>query len=166
MLSSLSTKWGAVMSDFRKAVISMPGRERLAKAPHGAKVVIHATAAETDGAFGMWETFTPPGKGPAPHTHTRETEVFRVVRGTYRFQCGDEEFDAPAGTVVVLPPHVRHSWRNIGSEPGQMFAIVTPGGFEQLFLEIEATGVDAPDKIASIEARLGIVNDETLALDR
>ena len=89
-----------------------------------------------------------------------------MVRGTYRFQCGDEEFDAPAGTVVVLPPHVRHSWRNIGSEPGQMFAIVTPGGFEQLFLEIEATGVDAPDKIASIEARLGIVNDETLALDR
>ncbi|MBZ9863823.1 cupin domain-containing protein [Mesorhizobium sp. CA15] len=154
------------MSDFRNAVTSMPARERLAKAPHGAKVVIHATAAETNGAFGMWETFTPPGKGPAPHTHTRETEVFRVIRGIYHFQCGDEEFDAPPGAVVVLPPHVRHSWRNIGDEPGQMFAIVTPGGFEQLFMEIEASGADAPDEIALIEARLGIINDETLAINR
>lgn len=89
-----------------------------------------------------------------------------MVRGIYRFRCGDEEFDAPPGTVVVLPPHVRHSWRNIGDEPGQMFAIVTPGGFEQLFLEIEASGAEMPDEIALIEDRLGIINDETLALNR
>jgi hypothetical protein len=38
----------------------------------------------------MWETFTPPGKGPHDHTHTRETEIFRVIRGTYRFRCGDD----------------------------------------------------------------------------
>ena len=142
----------------------MPGGERLAKAPHGAKVVIHATAAETGGAFGMWETFTPPGQGPEPHTHTRETEVFRVIRGLYRFLCGDEEFDAPPGTVVVLPPHVRHSWRNIGDEPGQLFAMVIPGGFEQLFIDIEASGADTAEKIAEIEARMGIINDAVLAL--
>ena len=52
----------------------------------------------------MWETFTPPGQGPAEHTHTRETEVFRVISGIYRFRCGDDEFDGPPGTVVVLPP--------------------------------------------------------------
>ncbi|TCU37416.1 cupin domain [Rhizobium azibense] len=112
----------------------------------------------------MWETFTPPGQGPAPHTHTRETEVFRVVCGLYRFQCGDEEFDAPPGTVVVLPPHVRHGWRNISDEPGQMFGTVTPGGCEQLFIDIEASCADTPEKIAVIEARLGIINDMTLAL--
>jgi oxalate decarboxylase/phosphoglucose isomerase-like protein (cupin superfamily) len=112
----------------------------------------------------MWETFTPPGHGPAPHTHTRETEFFRVIRGLYRFQCGDEAFDAPVGTVVVLPPHVPHSWRNIGEEPGQMFGTVTPGGCEQMFLDIEAFGADTPEKIAVIEARLGIINDITLAL--
>lgn len=47
-----------------------------------------------------------------------------------------------------------------------MFAIVTPGGFEQLFLEIEASGAEMPDEIALIEDRLGIINDETLALNR
>jgi len=42
-----------------------------------------------------------------------------------------------------------------------MFATVTPGGCERLFVEIEATGADTPEKIAAIEARLGIVNEET-----
>jgi mannose-6-phosphate isomerase-like protein (cupin superfamily) len=149
------------MTSFSRAVVSRPGEERVAKTPFGAKIIIHATAEETGGAFGMWETFTPPGQGPAPHMHTRETEVFRVIRGFYRFRCGDEEFDAPPGTVVVLPPYVPHSWRNISDEPGQMFATVTPGGCERLFLEIEATDADTPEKIASIEASLGIVNDET-----
>lgn len=105
-----------------------------------------------------------PGQGPAPHTHTRETEVFRVIRGLYRFQCGDEEFDAPPGTVVVLPPHVRHSWRNISDEPGQMFGIVIPGGCEQLFIDIETSCADTSEKIAEIEARMGIINDAVLAL--
>ncbi|TBY80845.1 cupin domain-containing protein [Rhizobium leguminosarum bv. viciae] len=152
------------MSSFRNAVVSLPGKERVAKTPFGARIVIHATAAETGGAFGMWETFTPPGHGPAPHTHTREIEVFRVIRGLYRFQCGNEAFDSPVGTVVVLPPHVPHSWRNIGDEPGQMFGTVTPGGCEKLFIDIEAFGADTPEKIAVIEARLGIINDITLAL--
>ncbi len=141
-------------------------RERVARTPFGARIVIHAAAAETGGAFGLWETFTPPGQGPAPHTHTRETEVFRVIRGLYRVRCGDNEFDATPGTVVVLPPHVRHSWRNISEEHGQMFETVTPGGCEQLFIDIEALNADTPEKIAVIEARLGIINDATLALDR
>jgi mannose-6-phosphate isomerase-like protein (cupin superfamily) len=155
----------ADVAQFEKAVLSATGRERIARTPFGAKIVIHATAEETGGALGMWETFTPPGQGPAPHIHTRETEVFRVIRGLYRFRCGEEEFDAPAGTVVTLPPFVPHSWRNIGDEPGQMFAIVTPGGCERLFLDIEAAGARTPEAVAVIERRLGIINDATRALD-
>ncbi|CDX29412.1 conserved hypothetical protein [Mesorhizobium sp. ORS 3359] len=149
---------------FGRCVVSIPGAERVARTPFGARIVIHATAAETGGAFGMWDTFTPPGQGPAPHTHTRETETFRVLRGTYRFWCGADQFDAPAGTVVVLPPHIRHAWRNISDEPGQMFGLVTPGGCEQMFIEIERSQADTPAKIAVIEARYGIQNDETIAL--
>jgi oxalate decarboxylase/phosphoglucose isomerase-like protein (cupin superfamily) len=112
----------------------------------------------------MWETFTPPGGGPEPHFHTRETEMFRVVVGTYLFRCGTDAFVATPGTVVILPPLVRHTWRNIGDEPGQMFAVVTPGGCEGLFIEIEKSGADSPETIAAIEARFGIFNDHTAAL--
>ncbi len=66
---------------------------------------------------------------------------------------------------MTLPPFVPHSWRNISNEPGQMFAIVAPGGCEQLFLGITATGARAPDEIAVIERRLGIINVATRALD-
>lgn len=143
---------------------SIPGTERIARSPHGARVIIHATAEQTGGTFGIWETFTPPGKGPDLHTHTRETEVFRVMSGTYRFWCGDEVIEGPPGTVVVLPPHIPHRFQNVGSEPGSLYGIVTPGGFEQLFIDIEATHADTPAKVAVIEARLGVSNDETRKL--
>lgn len=45
-----------------------------------------------------------------------------------------------------------------------MFGTATPGGFEQLFIDIEASRADTPEKIAVIEARLGIINEMTLAL--
>lgn len=152
------------MAGFNKAVVSRPGQERIAPAPFGGHVVVHATAKETGGALGMWETFTPPGKGPHDHTHTRETETFRVVRGVYRFRCGDEEFDAQAGAVVVMPPNIPHSFRNIGDEPGQMCVTVTPGGFEEMFFEIGKSGASTIEAIAAIEARFGIVNAQTKAL--
>lgn len=152
------------MSEFTRAVASLPGQERKARTPFGAVIHIHATAAETDGAIGMWDTFTPPGQGPALHTHTRETEVFRIIHGTYLFRCGDEEFVAEPGAVVVLPPHVQHGWRNISDEPGQMFGMVTPAGCEGMFNEIEESGADTPEKIARIEARYGIRNEMTAAL--
>lgn len=150
---------------FVKAQVSTPNTERVARTPFGAHMAIHALGSETGGTFGIWDTFTPSGQGPAPHTHTRETEMFRVMRGTYRFWCGEEVFDATVGTVVVLPPNVEHAWRNIGDELGHLLGIVTPAGCEQMFLDIAALGASAaPAEIGSIEARYGITNDESRAL--
>lgn len=153
------------MSSFNNAVVSMPGAQREARTPFGTPVILHATGAETGGAFGIWETITPPGAGPAAHMHTREAEIFRVLEGTYRLWCGDTPpIDAPAGTVVVLPANVPHHWRNIGKTTGRMMGVVTPGGFEQMFLELAALGSSDPGEVAKVEIRYGIVNDETRKL--
>jgi hypothetical protein len=91
--------------------------------------------------------------------------MFRVVASTYRFWCGGEVFDAPPGTIVILPQHVEHAWRNIGSEMGQMLGIVTPGGCEGMFRDIAALGQGATlEEIARVEARYGIANSQTAAL--
>jgi hypothetical protein len=45
-----------------------------------------------------------------------------------------------------------------------MFAIVSPGGCERLFIEIENTGVRTPSEIAVIERRFGVFNEATQAL--
>jgi mannose-6-phosphate isomerase-like protein (cupin superfamily) len=151
-------------ADFRRAHVSRPDGQRLVKSSFGEPLVIHATAADTGGAFGIWEASVAPGAGPLPHAHTRETEVFRVLEGTFRFWCGDETFEGGPGTTVTLPPHVPHYWRNIGDQPGRMIGIVTPGGFEQFFIEIDRTGARMPAELAVIEARLGIINEATEAL--
>lgn len=149
---------------FDRAVVSLPDAPKLGRAPHGSPILVHATSAQTGGAFGMWESFIPPGKGPEPHTHTRETEVFRVIAGAFRFTCGTDTFDAPVGTVVTLPPHVEHGWFNCGDTRGRMFAIVTPGGCEELFLAIARLENPTPRDVALIERRLGIENEETRRL--
>jgi mannose-6-phosphate isomerase-like protein (cupin superfamily) len=148
------------MPSFETPVFSTPGRERLARHAHGGKIIIHATAEETGGALGMWETFTEPGKGPSPHVHLRETEVFRVISGRYRFWCGKTCFDGGPGTTVTLPPSVPHAWRNIGDTPGQMFGIVTPGGFERLFIEIERRGGCTHEEFIALQAALGVSDVE------
>ncbi|WP_336799666.1 cupin domain-containing protein [Kaistia sp. MMO-174] len=146
------------MPAFDKPLASLPGRERIVRNSHGGQVFIHATAAETAGALGMWETFSAPGTGPHWHTHTRETEVFRVISGRYRFWCGDTVVEAEPGATITLPPYVPHCWRNISDVPGRMLAIVTPGGFEQLFIELERRGATSDADVLAIETALGIVD--------
>lgn len=152
------------MPVFDRAVVSIPGSQRFGLTPFGAPMAIHAEADQTEGALGGWDTITPPGRGPAGHMHTREIELFLVLESTYRFVCGDDEFDAPPGTAVVLPPHVPHKWWNIGADTGRMLGIVTPGGCERLFLDIVAEKPANQADIARIEHRLGIANDDTRAL--
>ena len=149
---------------FDTALISYPHSPKLGRAPHGSPILVHATALQTGGAFGSWETFVPPGKGPTEHTHSREIEIFRVIAGTFRFTCGDQTFDAPIGSVVTLPPHVPHAWVNIGDTMGQVLGMVTPGGLEQLFLEIARLGDPTMQQVAMIERSLGIDNAETRLL--
>jgi len=152
------------MSGFDRLVASYPGRERVYRNSHGGQVFIHATAEETGGTIGMWEAFSPPGQGPHRHTHTRETEVFRVIEGHYRFWCGEETIEGGPGLVVTLPVGVPHHWCNISDGMGRMFAIVTPGGFEKLFSEIVRTGADTPAKVLAIETMLGVVDSELAQL--
>ena len=128
-----TSRGGWNLSQFRKATLSKPGEEQIAPAPFGGHVVIHATAEGTG-----------------------------VIREVYRFRCGHEEFEAHPGAVVIFPSDVPHSFRNIGDGPGQIFATVTPGGFEQFF-EIGRTGANAVDAIALIEAEFGM-NAQTIAL--
>lgn len=146
----------AVVAVFDKAVVSFPGRERVARTLRG-PAFIHATALDTNGMIGMFDVVVPPGKGPTRHTHTRELEVFRVIDGTFRFWCADEQFDAPTGTTVTLPPHVPHHWRNVGDTPGRLFAIVAPGGFEQFFIEVQRTNAQTVEDGIAIQEKLGVI---------
>lgn len=143
---------------FDRAVVSTPGSERMFSL-FGEPTRLHATAAQTGGSIGIWESDIPPGRGVGRHRHTREDEVFYVLAGTFRFSCGDEEHVLGQGGRITLPRNVSHAWVNIGDAPGRLLSIVTPGGFEEFFLAAEARGLRPPQDaaaLAELEAGFGV----------
>jgi len=65
-------------------------------------------------------------KGIPLHRHRTEDEGWYVIEGRLRFKFGDREFDAPAGSGVLLPHGVPHTFWNPGSDPVRYLIIVRP----------------------------------------
>ena len=63
----------------------------------------------TSHRLGMGEITIPPQTdGPPQHRHAQHDEGFYVVFGTARFTVGESSYDAPAGTLVMIPPGAAH----------------------------------------------------------
>jgi mannose-6-phosphate isomerase-like protein (cupin superfamily) len=118
--------------------------------------LIRIRGTETAGRFSLWEEPVPPGAGPPLHVHQREDEFFQVLAGEFRFRCGDVLSQGGPGTAAVLPRGIPHAFRNIGATPGLLLIGVTPGGFEQFFLDAAAEGAADPASAAAIGARYGL----------
>src|SRR4051812_22891116 len=111
-------------------IILLPGEGEAIQA--GATVaVMKATADTTGGAFSMSESALPPGMaGPPPHAHVRTTDTFYVLEGTLHLTVGDREIDAPAGSYILVPPGIVHTFANTSDAPARVLNLNTPGGWE------------------------------------
>lgn len=118
------------------AVVLFPGEGERIEA--GASVaVMKATAATTAGAFSMSEAVFPPGMiGPPRHAHTKTTDTFYVLEGTLHLTVGDREFDAPAGSYVLVPPGIGHTFSNTSAAPVRFLNINSPGGWEHYLRDL------------------------------
>ncbi|MER7178735.1 cupin domain-containing protein [Streptomyces hyaluromycini] len=74
--------------------------------------------------------------GPPQHRHARHDEGFYVVSGSVRFTVGDEEYDAGAGTLVMVPPGAPHTFANVTGEPAVMLSTFTPDLYVQYFRDL------------------------------
>ena len=95
--------------------------------------------------------------GPPRHTHTREDESFYVLTGTLDVECGDDRFQAGPGSFVFLPRNLPHVFQSVGG-PATALLIVTPGGLDEYFAELNAAlGANAdPVKLQTIREAYGI----------
>jgi mannose-6-phosphate isomerase-like protein (cupin superfamily) len=142
---------------FDKAVVSTPETGVSLETP-GRRYIVHATAAQTAGALGIWELILEPGRGIHIHTHTREDEVFRVLEGRFRFWCGDQTVEGGKGFTIALPRHVRHGFHNTGETQGHLLGFVTPGGFEQIFFDLEQLGTSPFEgQLTELNRKYGLV---------
>ena len=125
----------------------------------GLEIVGKIISQQTNGKYAVIISTTPPNGGPPLHVHQHEDELFYILEGVYEFRFGDETVVVNPGDLVHLPRHIPHSFRNIGSEPGMTMNTITPGGFEQFFVEIDQLPKDQPpdpQRIADIAGRYGL----------
>jgi quercetin dioxygenase-like cupin family protein len=140
-------------------VLTADEKERQAFQMLALKMFVEVDSEDTNGAVAVVRVFVPAGAGAAPHVHSREDEVFQVMRGHYRFRHGDTEVDAPAGTILFLPKGIPHTFRNVSEEPGEHVLTLVPGGLEKMFRELSDNKVQLPRDAAKnveIAAKYGV----------
>ncbi|NSC25428.1 cupin domain-containing protein [Streptomyces albus subsp. chlorinus] len=87
--------------------------------------------------LGMAESvLAPHTPGPPQHRHAQHDEGFYVVAGTVRFTVGQSDYDATAGTLVMVPPGAPHTFANVTDEPAVMLSTFTPDLYVQYFRDL------------------------------
>ena len=76
-------------------------------------------------------TMAPGRDGPEKHVHEGEDDVFYVLEGELTFDVGHGEIAAPAGTFVLVPPGVEHTFANRTATPVRVLNIHAPAGFDR-----------------------------------
>ena len=112
----------------------------------------------TDHRLGIGEiTLAPHTAGPLQHRHARHDEGFYVVAGTARFTVGDTTYEAPAGTLLMVPPGVPHTFANPGDQVVVLLNTFTPDLYIQYFRDLRdliATGQPlSPEASAQVMRR-------------
>jgi mannose-6-phosphate isomerase-like protein (cupin superfamily) len=116
----------------------------------GVQIRILMPAAALDGGLSIFEDRNEPGAGPPLHVHHDAEEVFHILDGDYRFQCGAAVIEAGRGDIVVVPRGMPHTYLNIGAGTGRLLATMRPGGFEGFFREVAAGNLQTPDDMPAI----------------
>ena len=113
------------LSTDREPVMLEPGAGR--RYPMGAvSVVFKADGSETAGSYSVLEWWLEPHtQGHHPHNHPPD-DVFFVIDGTVSFLVGDQWFDAPVGSFILVPGGVEHAFENRGDAPAGILNISAP----------------------------------------
>ena len=124
-----------------------------------------ATAAETGGAFFLFEDAMEQGKATPLHTHPESDETMYVLDGEILMHIDGRDYPVAAGGLAVAPRGVPHAFLVV-SETARLLCLHTPGSCEAFYVDAseplsadsEAGGqVDFARVQASAERNGGIV---------
>ena len=79
-------------------------------------------------------TMAPSARGPESHVHEDGDDAFYILEGELTFELDEGEVPAPTGTFVLVPPRVRHTFRNALDRPTRVLNIHAPAGFDHRLL--------------------------------
>src|SRR2546426_2046470 len=97
-------------------------------------------ARESTGGWALGE-IAAAGHAPPLHAHHSEDEAFYVLEGEMAIICGDRRFNAVAGSFVLIPRGVPHTFKV--EQPAKWLAPGAGGGFIKI---VRGVGRPAPRK--------------------
>lgn len=120
----------APTSTDRDPLVLAPGEGR--NYPMGRlSAVFKADGTETAGRYSISEWWLDPHtRGQDAHSHPPD-EAFFVLDGTLSFLVGLEWVEAPAGSFILVPGGVTHTFENRGDTRAGALNVVAPGNFEE-----------------------------------
>jgi len=102
----------------------------------GERITFLDVAADTGGELLRFDLRMPPGIGvPMAHYHPRQEEHFELVSGLARFRIGGETRIANAGDTLIVPPGVRHRFRNDAADELRIVISFRPALRTESFFE-------------------------------
>jgi mannose-6-phosphate isomerase-like protein (cupin superfamily) len=112
----------------------------------------------TRGTMAVAEFMVPPHvPGPFPHMHRAHEEGFYVLEGELEFKVDGETIHAGAGSFVMVPIGVSHTFSNPGDTPARFLNTFTPPQyihyFEEMSEVVSTSGPLTPEQARAIMAR-------------
>jgi quercetin dioxygenase-like cupin family protein len=114
--------------------------------PGGDKYEFLVTGKQSGGTTFILHADVPPGGGPPPHIHTRESETYHVLDGELEFMLDGKFIKAVTGDTVHIPKGTVHTFTNKGNTNAQMMTIFAPSGMEGWFEEVLVPVKDKDEK--------------------
>jgi mannose-6-phosphate isomerase-like protein (cupin superfamily) len=109
------------------------------------RMAIKAGGAQTAGAFVLLELVQPREvPGPPLHVHHRADEAFYVLAGMLTVRLGERTIDAAAGSFVLVPRGVAHTFANRCEEPVRFLSVLSPAASFGYIAEINALHAATP----------------------
>jgi quercetin dioxygenase-like cupin family protein len=94
-----------------------------------------------------WFRYQAGQPGPDPHVHHEHVDAFYVIDGELQFQVGPEiaPVSAPAGTLVLVPPNVIHTFTNASEASARWLNLHAPSTGFIAYVRGDRDGFDSDD---------------------
>ncbi len=108
------------------------------------------SSAASSGAMSIVRSVSSPGSGPPRHIHHEEDETFVILTGRCEFWMAGEVSSVVSGETMFIPRGTEHTFQICTPDDCEHLVILTPGGFEQFFVDMAEGQYRIPEDMEAI----------------